>query len=691
METFSQLRPTRKIVTSLTTLILVLSIGCSSARKTQPPPESRPVDEKIQALPEGAHYQRIKSLYQRKAFETAMRQIRSFEQKYPKSQLIGYVFNFHGLVYFLQKRYPQAITQFQKALATGPDSGFQQYLWYNLGAAQFESKKYMAATQTFSQIEPVVLEPSTRFKFHYISVQLAQKRGIAIQIAHHSLAAAKYIGAGTRRGKSRSRTQRFLFTSLKDSMTKVFDSSELESLYEQHEDSPLADELLYVIGKKAMTESRPGTAEEALRNLVADFPKSRHYKKSLELLQLLQTKIAAETKTVGVLLPMTGRFAKVGMDTLHGIELAFKIFNNEEPDNQVTLIIEDSGSSPETAVRALDKLVFDHRVVAVIGPLLSSGIEEVSERADEVGVPLISLTQRTGEKNEWTFYSAVTPEIQANAIARYAVEKKGIKRFAILHPDDKFGEKYSSNFWDAVEENGGTVTAYEKYPTGTNDFTSIVDKISGQFYTEARSKELEDLEKVREEEGIKRRTHRTDKYFKLPPVIDYEAVFIADDAKGVAQILPTFSYRDVEEVQFLGVATWNSPLIVRRARKHAQGALFVDTFFQSSGSREVRRFVSTYQKTFSERPNKLSASSYDAARLLEHAMLLGAGDSDRRQIRETLARVKAFPGVTGQATYRDGRFERDLKVLTFKGSRVIEAEEVQNTTAANRKGSRSKT
>src|SRR5690606_22300570 len=108
------------------------------------------------------------------------------------------------------------------------------------------------------------------------------------------------------------------------------------------------------------------------------------YAEAQDLLRTVEGTAAVDGLTVGVLLPVSGRFAKFGAESLQAIQLAFRIFNTDEPDTKVTLAIEDSGDTPEQAVSALNKLFFKHKVIAVVGPLLSKGIDQVTQRAEEL-------------------------------------------------------------------------------------------------------------------------------------------------------------------------------------------------------------------------------------------------------------------------------------------------------------------
>src|SRR5207302_1342997 len=146
-----------------------------------------------------------------------------------------------------------------------------------------------------------------------------------------------------------------------------------------------------------------------------------------------------------------------GTKSLQGIELAFRIFNSAEPDSRITLVIEDTTDDPDQAIRALTKLVTKDHVIAVIGPLLSKGIDQITLRAQELGVPLISLSRHPGVQGDYVFQAGLTLRMQAREIARYAIETLGMKNFAIMSPKDKVGDETSRYFWDDIESLGGRI------------------------------------------------------------------------------------------------------------------------------------------------------------------------------------------------------------------------------------------
>lgn len=653
------------------------------------PPESGTGESTAQ---EEREYRDITTLYSRGAYEAALLKLQTFERNHSKSGLFSQAENLHGLCDLLTKRPAQAIPHFQKAIATGDaNPSLTQYLLYNLADAQFEAGQLDDAQKTAARIGSTEdMDKDNRIKVHYLKARIASKKGAPSDSARECLMAGKALLPSSNRD-----TRTAVSALLEQNLMAIQDPLVIEDLFHGYEDSSLSDQVLFRLGSLELTAPAPGSKEKGqgdLQLLLTRYPDSIYYAQANELLHggsatgtpaggLSTSDLVAaghdngpvNSMAIGVLLPMKGKFAKFGARTLQGVELAFRIFNEKEPDAKITLVVQDSGEETESTLRALNKLVSKHHVVAVIGPLLTKGIDQVTARAQELGVPLLSLARHSGTQGDYIFQAGLTLRLQANEIARYAFEKLGIKRFAVVYPRDKVGEESMQRFWDAVEAMGGTITGVESYNPGDTDFRQPIDKLSGLYYTEARTRELEDLAKQRELNNIKKRTRHTEQYFSLKPVIDYEAVFIPEEPKVAGQILPTFAYRDVDKIKFLGTSAWNSPELATRAMAASENAFFLDAFSLEDTSLPTRRYIEKYRATFGQDPTQMDALAYDAARLLESVLSKEPGLS-RADLRDRLKEIKRFPGVTGTLTYHDGYFMRDLKILTVsKQGKIIQA------------------
>lgn len=655
-------------------LISLFAISCSTVdqkpkkqakgKKTEKQ-SSQTLDSGINSKgQDAAERKEIQSLFSHAAYEAVIKRSAVFEKKFPKSPHLPQVLNLHGLAFLSTNRAEQSVEYFQKAVETNSSSNFKPYVLYNLATAQFDTGLTDEAQQTLSEIHPESLDRDNRIKLHGLRARLDQKLELPAEAVRELLTLSRLL--------DNADPSNPFAAQLEQNLQSLNDIPLLESIYSEFQDSPFADRVLFQMAKQQINDGRLADAHDNFRIILNRFPKSPHYADAQNALSTKNEDAASDNKAVGLLLPLTGKFSSFGSQAAHAIELAFNVFNHDEPDSKITLILADSGETPEQAIKGLEELYFKHGTIAVIGPLMSKGVDQITQKAQDLGLPIMPLSQQPGVKADYVFPFGLTVSQQAREIARYAIQNLKLGKFAVLHSRDKFGEQYSQHYWDAVESLGGSIVAIESYNPGETDFRQAVDKLSGLYYTEARHRELDALAEERKAGNIKKRTRKTEQFFSLKPIVDYEAVFIADEPKIAAQIFPTFAYRDVDKVKFLGTASWQSPELLTRAQHYAEGVFFVDAFVPDSSAQHVKTFIQRYENTFKTAPGSMEAIAYDAGRLLYH--VLASEPKKRSELRDELKQISNFPGVSGKISYKNDEFTRSLAVLTVKGGKIVETQ-----------------
>lgn len=640
-------------------------VGCATAPSNLPKKyqdRARTTGKLKTATPEDhAAFAAVRTLYQKGAHEAAILKINAFIKKRPDSSMVGQMYNLGGLIYLSRKEYATAQTAFERALRFSPEPVFDHYVQYNLATVHFEAKKFKEARTLLLAVQPTVLSPPNQLKYYFL-------RGAVQRKLEQYPEATRSILEAARLGSDR----KVFEPELEAALSQIKDVAALDSVVRDFPDSLLGDLLLFRLATLTRMAGDKAGADPLFRQLLAKYPQSPKYNEAITELRALQNESIVDSQSIGVLLPMTGKFAKFGLQSLWGIELAFRIFNADEPESRVTLHIEDSGETPEQAIAALERLYYEHHVIAAIGPMTSKGIDLVVKKAEELSLPLLYLSQSPGPPSSFAFPMAVTADTQVTSLLNWAVDQKRYKRFAVLYPDDKLGREFANLFWDRVEQRGGEIVGFEGYSPGETDFRLPVQRISGLAYPEARGRELTALEKYREEHDIKKKTRRNEQYFKLEPIVDFDAVFIPDEGRVISQILPTFAYHEIENVQFLGNSTWNTQSLLARSRTYVEDAVFVDGYNAQSKSRETQDFRARFEKTFGETPNGVHALAFDAASLIEAALFRSGGSPSRSDLRDLLHQIQNFSGVTGRLSFSDNGIIRELKQLTVEKGQVTE-------------------
>jgi branched-chain amino acid transport system substrate-binding protein len=657
----------------------VLAAACLASLLAAPLTAAAPSDESIPGAAAGStvpggdreRFLEIQSLYGRSAYSMVIERAGAFERDFPSSVRIPEVLNLKGLAHLLTRDASRAVECFQAALTRAPDAllgdrNWKAYVRYNFAAALIDAGKLQDAARELQAIDPESLDGPNRLKYFLLRSRCHEKQGnlreaLATWITLDRRSEELRISPGT------------ILSNVERILSAMDSRDQLGELEKGAESSSFADRVQFRSIEFLVGERKTIEARDQLRDFLRIHPNSPKASDAQLLLRGMRQEVVSGDLSIGLLLPQSGRFSRISQKIIQAATLAIGVFG-PNPDLKVQLVIEDSGEDAESAVRALERLHSEHRVAAVLGPILSKGADAVIQRAEELSIPLVSLAQQSGTLGEFSTQAAVTPKMQTSELARHAIEKMGLKRFAILAPRDRFGEEYSREFWNAVDEFGGSITAYETYDPGETDFRKPIDRLAGLFYADSRKRELVELARARERDQIRKRNRKTEKYFGLTPIVDFDAVFIPDEPKAASLVLPTFAYRDIDSVKVLGISAWNSPEFLQRADKSGEWAVFMDSYFPRAGTPAVREFSQKFRGTFGMEPSSLEATAFDAASILAKIVAAEASSSgvDRMKVAARIRQVRDTAGVTGRITVREGTWSRDLRPLTIRNAEVVE-------------------
>lgn len=377
---------------------------------------------------------------------------------------------------------------------------------------------------------------------------------------------------------------------------------------------------------------------------------------------------------LGVALPLSGPFRAFGERVLRGMVLGLGTF--ADPPFSYELVVRDTAGDPDRAARAVDSLVREG-VVAILGPLRSVASVAAAPVAERAGVPLISLAREPSlpELGEYVFRFGLTAVDQVHTLVSYAVERLGRKRFAILYPRDAYGIDFKNRFWEQVEALGGEVVGVEGYPSDAVDLQQEIKKLVGLSWLTPQERS-----RIEQRDRLLRHPRRNEEALadpnlaELPPIIDFDALFVPDAARRVGLILPQLRFFDVRDVTLLGTSDWNDNDLIEIAGRDARGAVFTDAFFAGSPFPFVKDFVKSYYSAYGAEPERLAATGYDAGALLR-SILESRPTLSRQRLRDALLKVRDFPGVAGLTSFdASGGTHHSLYLLTVKRGAIEQLE-----------------
>ena len=342
----------------------------------------------------------------------------------------------------------------------------------------------------------------------------------------------------------------------------------------------------------------------------------------LAILPACQPSEKEEVVRIGVLAILSGNETYIslsGQPTVDGATLALQEIEQAgwitigDTTYRLELIIADDGGTPETAVAAANNLINQEGVVALIGPQFSSNAIPVGAVAEQARIPMISPMATAVDLTvgrDYVFRIGFIDSFQGQVMARFAMSDLDATRAAIYY---NVGEAYSRGiaeiFRSVFTEAGGEIVAFESYTADALDFTEALTRIQ---------------------------TADPDVLFL--PNYPAELVPLVQEARALGI-----------ETTFLGSDTWNS--LAFGEIPELTGSFYATHWNQESDAATSRAFVAAFQAAYPDKALRItSAMTYDALGLIV-AAIRDQGAATPEAIRNGLANVRDYSGVSGQIVY----------------------------------------
>lgn len=333
----------------------------------------------------------------------------------------------------------------------------------------------------------------------------------------------------------------------------------------------------------------------------------------------------ADTFKVGANLEMTGGSASYGISSKNAIELAFKEINEKGGINgkQLELVVADNKSEAAEATNAMQKLVSQDNVVAVIGPNLSSSVIAASAINNSAKVldiapmatnPYVTVDQASGKTKDFNYRTCFIDPFQGTVMAKFATAELGVGNAAILIDNSSdYAKGLAQFFKENFVKEGGAVTAEESYLQKDTDFKATLTKIKA-----------------------------TNPDFLYVPGYYQEVGLIVKQARELGMNMP-----------IAGGDGWDSAKMPEIAGAAALNNTYFSSLYSPEDSSDINKnFVAAYEKAYGQKPDVFAALSYDSALLVAEA-IKNAGSTEPAKISEAMAKINGFSGVSGSVTFDD--------------------------------------
>ncbi len=351
---------------------------------------------------------------------------------------------------------------------------------------------------------------------------------------------------------------------------------------------------------------------------------------------------------IGVIAELSGYMSALGESTRKAAQMAADEINEggglliDKKRYPVEIILEDNSGKEERSAEAALKLIRRYRVLAIVGPNASQYVlpaADIAERSETLLIspsstsPRITLDEKSGKPKKFVFRACFTDSFQGRVIAKFILETKQLNKAAVLYGgDSEYNRELAHFFRDAYENGGGKVVAFETYKTGDRDFTAQLRKIK------AARPEIVFLPNY---------------YSEIPMQIR--------QAKKVGVTVP-----------FIGSDSWGHYDLLDQCGPDCESCYFSSYYAADAPTAAAKKFINNYQSRYNRIPDGVAALTYDAFGLLWQGLKI-AGTPDREKLRNAMAQIKKYEGVTGTLQFREGSGDpiRSAVILQIKDGQFV--------------------
>ena len=565
--------------------------------------------------------------------------------------------NLIGVINFSIKKYELASKNFEEASSLSKDDpSLEAQILLNLGSAYYKMNQNEKALATLSLVNYKNLQDAEAKKFHQLYALLSQQLGKkeqSLSALIRSLEEKTTIN--DLKGEAR-------YLQVEEGFLKLSSSERVRLLEEFDQEKNIT--VPYLAYKEAEIAFREGDQDR-----VNDFSEwiEKRYGNNTEIMALVRTLGARlennttkiDIRYIGIVLPLSGDTKSLGERVLAGIDVALEDLSTD-PNKKYRLEIKDTKGNAANGAFAVKELIEVNNVAAIIGGLNSGEATKEYLEAKKYGVMFISLSKvllPKEEKNHLLIEIPGSVESQVSYLFSDKMMNKMGKRPAIMYPKTEIGEAYANEFWRQSKRLNLDVTGLISFDPNQTDYRDPVKNILGIKFNREREEELavvNDIASLESKKSIKRLQN-------LQPQIDFDWVFVPALPREVVQLLPNFNYFDAFNLNYVGVPSWRSELMVNEGYRYGN-VYFMDETVSAIETPFTQKFLVKFKK----HPNFVETIAYDSLKILSQLIEGGENFETRQDLDIALSKKGILQSETGLWKLQDDVWLKDMSTYKIK-------------------------
>ena len=341
---------------------------------------------------------------------------------------------------------------------------------------------------------------------------------------------------------------------------------------------------------------------------------------------------------LGFLGATTGSVANYGIPGQKGMKMAIEEVNNSGGvlgKKLEGIYLDNKGDSSEIAL-ITDKYINRDKVVALVGDPCT-GLTKIAADIAQKNKVVIFSAGATGtgvvEIGDYVFRNTLLDMFAVPSVVDWMMNTKGWKNFAVVTSlNNGYSTALTPVFKDAINKQGGKIVIEESINDEETDFTAQITNIK------------------------KAKPHVLvfTGYYR-------EAALLMNEAKK----------QGLDITLVGGDGLYGQDLAKLGGKAVEEKVVLYCGFSSDKPTQETRKFLEAYRAKYNEEPDMFSAQYYDAVMILAKAMK-DANSTDPSVFKDELAKLKDYPGVSGNTTFRADRepIKSPICLITVKDGKL---------------------
>ena len=314
------------------------------------------------------------------------------------------------------------------------------------------------------------------------------------------------------------------------------------------------------------------------------------------MLNIFQS-LADEKIKVGLVVPLSGEYKKIGNSILKSTRMAINKIN----DSKIEIIPRDTKSNPETTLK-ISKELYEQGIKIIIGPVFNKNLIYLDELSE---VTFLSLSNTNINNPKNVISGGINAVSQINAIKKFQEFAK-LERSILLIPDSEFKEEIE----DAINKTKIKLKDKFIYDSDPTVLTSQIETLTR--YPQRKQNLKDEIKKLKNSNQVNKEKKISDleKRDTLGG-INFDSVIIADFDESLKSVATSLLYTDVSSnrVNFITLNQWFDKSILKEENLQP-------IYFPSINKENYDSFVSEYFEIYNDYPNQLSFLSFDLVGLV---------------------------------------------------------------------------